>query len=68
MMEKEKLDSSLKDPDCIEDVDAEAVDALVPEHDEQETAKILRKVDWRLLPMLTILFVISFVDRSNGEP
>lgn len=37
-----------------------------PVYDEQETKAILRKVDWRLLPMLTLLYVLSFIDRSNS--
>lgn len=36
-------------------------------YDEKETKNILRKVDWRLLPMLTLLYVLSFIDRSNSE-
>lgn len=35
-------------------------------YDESETKKVLRKVDWRLLPMLTLLYVLSFIDRSNS--
>lgn len=26
---------------------------------------VLRKVDWRLVPMLLILYLISFIDRAN---
>ncbi|KAL1627218.1 hypothetical protein SLS56_006457 [Neofusicoccum ribis] len=37
----------------------------VPEYDAKETKRILRKVDFRLLPMLTLLYVLSFIDRSN---
>jgi sugar phosphate permease len=25
----------------------------------------MRKVDWRILPVLTLLYVLSFMDRSN---
>lgn len=32
---------------------------------EEETA-ILRKVDKRLIPVLTILYLLSFLDRGNG--
>lgn len=28
---------------------------------------LLRKLDLRLLPPLTILYLLSFLDRSNGE-
>ena len=26
----------------------------------------LRKLDWKLLPAVTILYLLSFLDRSNG--
>jgi hypothetical protein len=32
--------------------------------DEQKKI-VLRKVDWRLVPMLLILYLISFIDRAN---
>jgi len=28
--------------------------------------KLLRKLDYRLLPPLTLLYLLSFLDRSNG--
>ena len=30
--------------------------------------KLLRKIDWHLIPGLTVLFLLSFLDRSNGSP
>ena len=30
-----------------------------------EEKRILRKVDWNVLPILTILYLVSFLDRSN---
>ncbi len=27
---------------------------------------LLRKLDWKLLPPLTLLYLLSFLDRSNG--
>lgn len=35
------------------------------ELDEQESARVLRKVDWRLVPMLALLYLVAFIDRSN---
>jgi len=29
--------------------------------------KLLRKIDWHLIPGLTVLFLLSFLDRSNGS-
>ena len=28
---------------------------------------LLRKLDFKLLPALTLLYLLSFLDRSNGE-
>lgn len=37
------------------------------ELDEAESARVLRKVDKRLVPMLSILYLVSFIDRSNSK-
>lgn len=37
------------------------------EDDPVEVAKITRKVDYRLLPVLAILYLLSFLDRGNSE-
>lgn len=37
----------------------------VPRYDQGEQSKILRKVDYRLLPMLALLYLLSFLDRGN---
>ncbi|EXJ69253.1 uncharacterized protein A1O5_07289 [Cladophialophora psammophila CBS 110553] len=34
-------------------------------YDEVEVRKVLRRVDVRLLPLLTLLYLISFLDRGN---
>jgi hypothetical protein len=36
-------------------------------YDKIETRKILRKVDKRLLPVLTLLYLLSFLDRGNSS-
>ena len=28
---------------------------------------LVRKLDWKLLPALTLLYLLSFLDRSNGR-
>ena len=38
---------------------------LFQEFDAAKPAKLLRKVDWRLLPVLSFLYLIAFVDRGN---
>lgn len=35
------------------------------EYDEAEAARVLRKVDMRLVPMLALLYLVAFIDRSN---
>ncbi|KAH8666219.1 major facilitator superfamily domain-containing protein [Ilyonectria robusta] len=37
----------------------------VPHNDDEETKRIMRKVDWHLIPPLMALYIISFMDRSN---
>lgn len=36
-----------------------------PRYDSKETQKILRRVDYRLMPVLTFLYLVSFLDRGN---
>lgn len=31
----------------------------------EEEAALVRKIDWKLLPGLTFLYLLSFLDRSN---
>ncbi|KAH7109889.1 major facilitator superfamily domain-containing protein [Dendryphion nanum] len=31
----------------------------------EEQNRIMRKVDWRVVPLLTFLYLVSFIDRSN---
>ncbi|KAJ8583660.1 MFS general substrate transporter [Rhizopogon salebrosus TDB-379] len=38
---------------------------IIEELSPTERARILRKVDWRLLPLVTSLFLLSFLDRVN---
>ncbi|KAK5001211.1 hypothetical protein LTR66_000089 [Elasticomyces elasticus] len=40
-------------------------DSNLPDYDDKETKRIMRKVDVRLLPMLTLLYVLAFLDRGN---
>lgn len=36
-----------------------------PDYRDKETKRILRKVDYRLIPLLTTLYIFSFLDRSG---
>ncbi|CAK7200689.1 hypothetical protein SEUCBS139899_003387 [Sporothrix eucalyptigena] len=37
----------------------------LPNYDDAETKRVLRKVDYRLVPMLVLLYLICFVDKGN---
>ncbi|EGX95801.1 MFS nicotinic acid transporter Tna1, putative [Cordyceps militaris CM01] len=34
-------------------------------HDPQEVGRILRKMDWRILPFLAVPYLLSYMDRGN---
>lgn len=36
-----------------------------PPFTPEEQKKILRKVDWRIVPLLSFLYLVSFIDRGN---
>lgn len=36
-----------------------------PLFDEKATKRIIRKMDWNLLPFLALLYLLSFLDRTN---
>ncbi|KKP07849.1 major facilitator superfamily transporter [Trichoderma harzianum] len=38
---------------------------LLTKFDTKRQKELLRKIDWRLLPVLTVFYLISFLDRSN---
>lgn len=40
--------------------------SIAEEHVGNREKSLLRKLDIRLLPPLTILYLLSFLDRSNG--
>jgi sugar phosphate permease len=41
------------------------VDGVVMEFGPAERARILRKLDWHILPVVSLLYLLSFLDRSN---
>ena len=43
-------------------------DSELPDYQDPEVKKIMRKVDWRLPPVLAVLYLFSFLDRSNSKP
>ena len=42
-------------------------DSDLPDYNDKEVKRILRKVDWRLPPVLAVLYLLSFLDRSNSQ-
>lgn len=36
-----------------------------PDYTPDEERRLLRKIDWRLMPGLTLLYLLSFLDRTN---
>ncbi|KAM5362274.1 hypothetical protein ACJZ2D_012629 [Fusarium nematophilum] len=64
--------SELKIPsDASARTDPEKNDVSVsnemPLYDEIETRRILRKVDFRLVPCLATMYLVAFIDRSNSK-
>ncbi|RFU28082.1 hypothetical protein B7463_g8247, partial [Scytalidium lignicola] len=45
--------------------DRDEYEHLLTKFDATRQKKLLRKIDWRLLPVLTIFYLVSFMDRSN---
>ncbi|KAL1845109.1 hypothetical protein VTK73DRAFT_1119 [Phialemonium thermophilum] len=43
----------------------EASDAIEEEEDPIEAKRVLRKIDWRLIPLLMFLYTLTFLDRVN---
>ena len=51
---------------AVDSTDEHALDEThQPIYDDEEVRKIRRKIDWRVLPLLTFLYLISYVDRGN---
>ncbi|KAK7403501.1 hypothetical protein QQX98_010731 [Neonectria punicea] len=43
----------------------EHAEGTLREFSPNETKRLLRKIDWTLLPLLSLLYLLSFLDRSN---
>lgn len=39
-----------------------------PDYRNPEVKRICRKIDWRLPPVLALLYLLSFLDRTNSMP
>lgn len=60
VQEKEANDATYR-----ENVTNHEVDENATQFDDVETRRLLRKVDWRVLPILSFLYLLAFLDRSN---
>lgn len=56
-----------KSPGSDHEIEATAGGGVAMEYDEKETRRILSKVDYRLVPVLSILYLVAFIDRSNSK-
>ena len=64
-MTREHQDKENDDAVFHENKDEVDMRETVQQFDNAETRKILRKVDWRVLPILSFLYLLAFLDRSN---
>ena len=64
-----KDDSSGKEsPQEIEQIELlVATELELVELTEEEKRKVLRKLDWILVPQLAVLYLLAFLDRGNSE-
>lgn len=40
-------------------------EALLLRFGEDRTKKLIHKIDWRLMPALSVLYLVSYMDRTN---
>jgi hypothetical protein len=43
------------------------LEATAIDYDGPEARRILAKIDWRLVPVLSLLYLVAFIDRSNSK-
>lgn len=62
-------------PAMTEEKEKLEFEEIVPDHpttdesgDVIDEKQLLRKLDWHLVPGLTLLLLLSFLDRGNGNP
>lgn len=60
----EQVEAALADKDSYGP--ARGLDSLnQPLYNDKEATRVLRKVDWRLVPVLTVLYTVSFLDKGS---
>ncbi|KAI0966574.1 retrograde regulation protein 2 [Xylaria arbuscula] len=62
-------DTKSPNPEHLESISVEhgsvTGEGNLPTYRDAKTRRILRKVDYRLIPMLTLLYLLAFLDRGN---
>lgn len=55
------------DEDVIEKVpgQAEATASTLVDHNEADDARVRRKLDWNMMPLFFVLYMLAFLDRGN---
>ena len=43
-----------------------ALGEIAIDYTPEETSRILRKIDYRLVPLLGVLYLLAFIDRGNS--
>jgi len=51
--------------ELYETVSTDSQTSIGPVFDEKATRRLVRKIDMRLLPFLALLYLLSFLDRTN---
>jgi hypothetical protein len=49
----------------IENLESASASSQDLAFDEKATRRLIRKIDWTLLPFLALLYLLSFLDRTN---
>ena len=67
-MNHDKLSTEQQHTENVEKISNSSgeLEAQNLELEEKEAARVLRKVDMRLVPILTLLYLVAFIDRSNS--
>lgn len=60
-------DASFDHDEKLEIVGEEQVDDNLTAYNEKKARELRRRVDYRLIPVLTILYLVSYIDRSNSK-
>lgn len=67
-VEKSIENPNIVDSDEVENGEREAIErwnAMSLEQKSVYEKKLLRKLDWRLIPWIILLYLLSFLDRTN---